>query len=707
MKSCSVPASSSTEAWIGAALAPRSIAVVGASAEPEKIGGRPIKYMLRHGFRGKVLPVNPQRAEVQGLRAYPDVAALPEAPDLAIVAVPGRAAVEAVAQCAARGARLAVVMTSGFGETGEAGRRAQDEMVRAARAAGMRLVGPNTQGIANFANGAIASFATLISEIPPQDGPVAVVSQSGAMSMVPYAALRERGIGVRYSHATGNEADLTTADFVRAVALDPDIRLILLYLESIAQPQALEAAARVARERGIPVVALKAGVSARGQAAASSHTGALATEDRVVEAFFEKLGIWRARDMRSLVNAAPLYLARGVQAARPSAERRVVAISNSGASCVMAADAAERFGVALEPFDDATQARVQAALPAFAAAANPVDLTAALLTNSSLFGAVLPLVGDAGDGFFVSLPMSGQGYDVPRFARDAAHFMASSRKPLVLASPLARTRQAFEAAGVPAFEHEVDAMEALAQVLRHAPAELPPAAAGEPPALPEATGFLSEAESLRVVEAHGIPVVPFVVCRQPTHAVTAFLALGAPVAVKGCSASVPHKTEHGLVHLHLREEQEIARAAAACFGTLQRMNAEAPSVIVAKMVRAQCELVVGARWMAGYGAVVMVGAGGRNVEALGDVQFLVHPFAQAQVRDKLHRLHAAPLFKGVRGEPALELEPLCRIAVALGQLVARARGRIAAVDLNPVFVGPRPEDTLVADALVELSERGE
>src|SRR5688572_17060036 len=265
--------------WQQAALQPRSIAVIGASENPHKIGGRPIAYLQRFGYRGRVYPINPNRDEIQGHRAYSSIASLPEAPDLAIIAVPGMAAVQAVEACAAKGVRIGVIMTSGFGETGAEGRAAQDRMVETARAAGMRLVGPNTEGIANFSLGGVASFATMFNEVAPQDGPIGIVSQSGAMSVVPYALLRERGIGVRHSHATGNESDLTVADFALAVAQDPEIKLLLLYMEAILDPDMLVEAARVARERDLPIVAVKAGRSATGQAAASSHTGALATED--------------------------------------------------------------------------------------------------------------------------------------------------------------------------------------------------------------------------------------------------------------------------------------------------------------------------------------------------------------------------------------------------------------------------------------------
>ncbi|HKX09426.1 MAG TPA: CoA-binding protein, partial [Stellaceae bacterium] len=241
-----------------AALDPRSIAVIGASENPNKIGGRPIHYLARFGFKGAIYPINPHRAELQGHKSYPDLASLPEAPELAIVAVPGQAAVAAVTACSERGVKVAVVMASGFGETGAEGEAQERAMVATARAHSMRIVGPNTQGLANFGTGAIANFSTMFLESPPEDGPVAIVSQSGAMSVVPYGLLRARGIGVRHTHATGNDADVTAPELARAVLEDPEVRLLLLYLESIADADELAEVAEAARRREVPVVALKA-----------------------------------------------------------------------------------------------------------------------------------------------------------------------------------------------------------------------------------------------------------------------------------------------------------------------------------------------------------------------------------------------------------------------------------------------------------------
>ena len=240
-----------------AALDPKSVAIVGASENPNKIGGRPLLYLARYGYRGIVYPINPHRAEVQGHKAYPDLFSLPAAPEVAIIALPGDAAVDAVERCADIGVKVAVVMSSGFGEVDAIDGKAKEARMRkVARDAGMRVVGPNSQGLANFGTGAVLSFSTMYIETLAEDGPVAVVSQSGAMSVVPYALLRARGIGVRHSHATGNDCEVTVGEFASVVAEDPEVKLLLLYLESISDARSLATLARVARDRDLPVIAL-------------------------------------------------------------------------------------------------------------------------------------------------------------------------------------------------------------------------------------------------------------------------------------------------------------------------------------------------------------------------------------------------------------------------------------------------------------------
>src|SRR4051812_1870779 len=545
-----------------AALDPKSVAIIGASENPNKVGGRPVHYLDKFGFRGKIFPINPSRPEVQGHKCYPGLADLPEAPEMVIVAVAGDNAIGAVEDCAVCGVKVAVVMASGFGEVDAvAGKAKEQRMVAAAHKAGMRIVGPNSQGLANFGTGAIASFSTMFMDFDRAEGHVAMLSQSGALSTVPVGFLNPRGIGVRHSHATGNDADITVGELAVAVAEDPEVKLMLLYLESIPEKKYLEELAAVALDRDLPIIALKSGRSEAGRQAAQSHTGALANEDRVVDAFFEHHGIWRAPDMRGLVEATELYL----KGWKPKG-RRLVAISNSGAVCVMTADAATNVGMPMAKLADDTDRKLKGILPSFATTTNPIDLTAALLSNSRLFGDILPVIAEdpAADAFVIGVPVAGPGYDVPAFARDSAAFAAQTGKPLVVAATQPSVAREFQAQGVAVFPTEVEAVTALNQFVAHrelmarslargrAATSDAPIAAGSPV-------MLNEADSLDVLAARGIPVVPYRLCRSRTDAVAAFEAIGGPVVVKGCSADIAHKSELGLVKIGVASREEAGK----------------------------------------------------------------------------------------------------------------------------------------------------
>lgn len=686
------------------ALNPASIAIVGASDNPHKVGGRPILFMKQYGYRGRIFPINPARTEVQGYPAFPDLDSLPEVPDMAIVALAGEGTPQAVERCARIGVKVAVIMASGFGETGAEGKKIQDGMLAQARAAGMRIVGPNSQGLANFGNGAIANFSTIFNDLPRIDGPAAIISQSGALSQLIYSLLYQRGIGIRHCHATGNEADITVAELATQVAQDPEVKLLLLYLETVNDADKLAEAAAIARGRDLPLLVLKTGRSVSGQRAASSHTGAMATEDRVVDAFLRHHGIWRAADPHDLVNAAELYL----KGWRPPG-RKLVAVSNSGATCVIAADMAEEMQLPLAVLAGATRERLNAVLPGFATTTNPIDITGALLSNSSLFGKILDIVGqDPGaDLFFAGIPVAGTGYDVEAFARDAARFIATTGKPLALAVPQDNVAAPFVRLGVPVFQSDRMALRALDQLAAHsammrrerkavaaAPLHIDPARGGK--------RFLNEADSLALLAANGIGVAPQRLCRSAAEAREAWRALGGLVAVKACSAEVPHKSEFGLVALNLGGEDAVAAAFDAQWLRLAQMRVARDGIIVAAMVAGRREFALGARVDARFGPVVMVGDGGKYVEALKDFILLIPPFDTDEVIEALERLHIAPLLHGVRGEPPLDLGAVAAIAVRLGEIMQAGRERIASIDLNPVMVKAEGEGAVVADALVEL-----
>jgi len=694
------------DASLARLLDPASIAIVGASDNPDKIGGRPIHYMRRHGYAGTLYPINPQRAEVQGERAWPSLAALPAAPDLAIVAVAGEQAVRAVDDCAALGVAAAIVISAGFSETGEAGRALQDAMTARARAAGMRIVGPNSQGLANFGNGAIASFSTMFLEVTPGDGPVAVISQSGGMCAMVYGLLRQRGIGVRHVHATGNEADVSVAELACATLRDPEVGCVLLYLESLREAGPLAEAAALARTRGVPLIVVKSGRSEAGARAAASHTGALANEDRAVDAFFEHHGILRARDPQELVRYAELAL----RSPLPQGPR-VVVVSNSGASCVLASDAAAEHGLEIAPLAPATQQALADRLPGYATTVNPVDITAALLSNNGLFGQVLPVIGadPAADMFLLDIPVAGRGYDVDSFATDAAGFARAASKPVVVVAWQDNVAATFRAHGLPVYADEIQAMDALSALLRlrrlrerDGVIRAPQAALAADPAPDAAGGFLSEAASLALLADNGLAVIEHAVCRTADEAVAAWRRIGAPVALKACSAQLPHKSEHGLVALGLNDEAALRTAFAHQAQTLGKLDVRDGAWLVARMRRGLHECALGARVDPVLGPVVMIGSGGKYVEALRDVAVLMPPFDAAQVIEKLRGLRIGALLQGVRGDPPADVEALARQAVALGDYALAAGPRLASVDINPVMVGAVGQGAVAVDALVEL-----
>jgi len=688
------------------AFAPASIAVLGASDNPHKVGGRPIAFMRQYGYAGRIYPVNPARPAVQGLRAYATLADLPEVPDLAIVAVGGADGLRLVEDCAAAGVGVVVVMASGYAESGEEGARLQQRMVAACRVAGTRLVGPNCQGLANFRNGAIANFSTIFHEQPGRDGPLAIIGQSGAATQSVYALAQARGIDARYVHATGNEADVTAAELLMAAVEDAELRAVVLYLEALTQPDLLAQAARRAAERGVAVIAVKGGRTANGQRAASSHTGAMATEDRVVDAFFARHGIVRAADPYEAVSIAALCV--GAPAPRGD---RLVAMSNSGASCVMAADSADAMGMALLDFDAATVQRLAAVMPAFSSASNPIDLTGALLTDRALFPGVFTALAGTDDVhlLMLALPIAGTGYDVEGYAGTLARYARERRVTVAVAAYQAPVREVFARHGLVVYAREREALEALQAVAalaarrRRLAAAPPEADAPVLPSPPPADTAMDEAASLALLQAAGLATVPFVLCRDAPAAVEAAARMEGPVVLKGCTPDILHKTEHGLVALGLRDAAQVQAAAEHQFQTMQRLGARASGVLVARMLQGGRELALGARVDPVFGPVVLVGDGGIYLEALQDIRLLVPPFTTQDVAEALAQLRIAPLLRGVRGEPPADTAALCRMAVRLGDAIVQWRGRVAAIDINPVKVLAAGQGAFALDAVVELA----
>lgn len=682
-------------------FSPRAVAVIGASDNPNKVGGRPIHYLKKYGYRGEIYPVNPTRPEIQGVRAYESIESIGTPPEAAIIAVAGDAAIEQVRRCGHAGVKVGVVMSSGFSEVGSAGQEREARLVEAAKTSGMRIIGPNAQGSANFATGAILNFSTMFMDVEPLDGPIAIVSQSGAASVMPYALLRQAGFGVRYVVATGNDSDQGACTMAEAVAMDPDIRLILVYLESISDPDRLAAAARAARSRGAYIVAIKSGSSKRGAAAAASHTGALAGNDAAVDGFFARHGIWRARDINEFIRATPLYLRN-----QSTKAGRAVAMSHSGAVAVMTADLAEQATLELTELTPQTKQQLSEILPDFGTASNPLDMTAAILSESKMFQRVLNAIGsDPGaDTVIVSVPVAGPGYDLNAFATEAQEFSRTHEKPLVVCAPQASVREIFQAHQLPTFVTDSDAILAMAQYTAHQRllTKIPTQITYPDAVQIKGTGFLDEASSLSLLADYKIPVVEHKICESTEEAVDAFHGLGGYVAVKGCAADVPHKSEHGLVHLALRSVEEVEEAVRYCLSKLTALGVASPKVVVAKMVKGEHEFALGVSVDQQLGPVVMVGEGGTLLELRKDIATLLAPFTLDEAKTALRKLRIGKLFDGYRGDPALDLEALASAAVALGNFAASCGNSLKSVDINPVMVMGRGDGVIAVDAVVEM-----
>jgi acyl-CoA synthetase (NDP forming) len=686
------------------ALNPKSIAVIGASDNPNKIGGRPLAYMAKFGYKGVVYPINPQRSQVQGFKSYPSLESLPQTPEVAVIAVPGELAVQAVFECAEMGVACCIIMSSGFAETSQEGREQERQMVERARQTGMRLVGPNSQGMANFSNGAVASFSTMFSEVEHCDGPLGIISQSGAMSVIPYGMLRSRSIGVRHSHATGNDCDVTVCELASVVAQDPALKLLILYLEGIPDPWNLARAANIANQRDLPIVVLKSGRTALGQQAAQSHTGALANEDKTVDAFLKEHGIWRAQNIREMIDTAPLYL----QGWRPRG-RRLVAISNSGAVCVLTADAAANEHLPMQPLSKHTQDTLKTILPGFATTTNPVDITAALLSNSRLLGDILPPIAKdpAADAFLIGIAVAGTGYDLKAFAQDSKNFADSTGKPLVIAASQPVVAEHFKKEGLLVYPTEAEAVQALSSFLSHR--ELIASLTQRNPAIPwpgvkvADEQMLDETQSLGLLRDHGVAVVPHQICHTLGEALACFELWGDQVVVlKGCTKQASHKSELGLVKLHITNQEQLTDAYTMILSNAQKNNVTLEGIIIAQQLKGERELMIGARLDPVFGAVVMLGDGGKYVEAMPDVQVLLAPLTKDSIQRALERLRIYPLFKGVRGEPGLDAEAFMQCAMRVSDLMCNQSSDavITQIDINPFIVGAPGAGCHAVDAVV-------
>jgi acyl-CoA synthetase (NDP forming) len=691
---------------LDAIFQPHAIAVIGASQDPTKIGGRPVHLLRRFGYPGTILPVNPRATEVQGLPAYPSVDALPEVPDLAIIAVAAEAAPDALEACAAKGVRAAVIFSSGFSELGAEGEAMQDRLRNTARRTGIRVLGPNCLGALSIAEKSIATFSIVLEDSLPPAGPLGIISQSGNLGSFTALLARERGIGISRFMTTGNECDVDVADGIAWLARDPATKVILCCLETCRDAPRLTAAFAEARQAGKPVVVLKIGASEAGQAAAASHTGALAGSDAVFDAVFRRAGVWRVRSVEQLLDLGHAATVLGLE--RLPKGRRTVLLTASGGFGVLLADAASAAGLELPALSADTQRRILDVVP-YAAPRNPVDATAQMGSRPEILAGILSAILEDEQCDALLLLLSSSLY-IPRlravFMETLAGIRARYPDKVVLLS-IHGPQDAVEeltAMGFPV----VDGVDASAQVLaglsglaeaRRLPAPPPPV----PPAAPlPADALRNEHGAKRALAAAGVPVLPEQVVASAAEAAEAARAMGFPVVLKVVSADLPHKTEVGGVVLDLPDAEAVAAAHDAM---LARVRDKAPAaridgVLVSPMRRGGTEMILGAKRDPVFGPVVVVGLGGIFAEILQDVAVRPAPVDEAEALEMLHSLKAFPVLDGARGRPRADLPAAARAIAALSRFAAAHAGQVAEIDINPLLLLPEGQGAVALDALL-------
>jgi acyl-CoA synthetase (NDP forming) len=700
---------------------PSSVAVLGASGVATKAGGRPLAYLRETGFAGRVYPINPRHRALFGFDCFPSLDALPEVPDLVVVAIPAEGVLPAVRQAAAMGVGAMVIYTSGFAEVGLEGGAVEREIRGVCERTGLIVCGPNCQGIANLFNGLAVNFSTALSEGQPKPGPIGIVSQSGLVGALIASECMARSLGLGYLVSTGNEAGFEFADAVAHMAADPRIRVVVGYLEGIRDVARFRAAALRARAKGKPLVVLKAGRSPAAARAAASHTGALAGSARLHDALFAELGVMAAESLEDLVDAAVTLGA----ALPPPRGARVGIVGNSGGFNVLCTDDLHRFGLELASLSEPTRAEIAAHLPPFLPAQNPVDLASLPQADPATARALLQRVADDPGVDIVICCFGAIRAASAALTAELATFARSAAKPMV-AAWLASAPAGFvalSAAGVPTFTDPSRAARAARRLLDAAarpaggaapPADAAPADAASVAALVrqarrEGRGVIGEAALLPALGRLGLRVPRMARARTPEEAETAFAALGADgVAVKIDSPDILHKTEAGGVALGIASPAAYREAARAILGAVREKapGAAIEGLLVAEMVGGgRAEVMIGVKRDPILGPFVAVGLGGVFVEILGDVAFRAAPFGEAEATALLRSLRAWPLLDGARNRPRLDVPALARAIAAVSRL-AVAVPEIGELDLNPVLVGREGEGAVVVDALLRLAPAG-
>jgi acyl-CoA synthetase (NDP forming) len=681
-------------------LNPRSIALIGASSNPGRIGGMPLELLTRFGYAGGIYPVNPKYQEVFGRRCWPDIESVPQAVDLAVLAIAAAEVTPMLRRCHARGVRAAIVYAAGFAEAGGDGIRLQDELEAFVAESGMAVAGPNCMGFANLNTQAHTAFASVFKTAPAQDGPgtVSLLTQSGNVCAAVYAIARRLGLPFSHFINTGNEACLDFSQYLEYLAADPRTEIVLGYIEQLRDGERFVRACRELERQGKLLIALKAGTTDKGAQAVQSHTSALAGDRRVYAAAFRQLNVIEATDFAQMAHLASLATLR-----HRTAGKRVAVLTMSGALGAILADKFIGAGLDLPDLPPELQAVLRGGIPDYGMVGNPVDVTGNVVNDPAFVRTVLQALAttDAIDAVVVYAP----GYMLDRMA-DALADVSRQHRRLFIAidTGAAQSRDALREAEVAVFEDLGLAVAALAPYLlwcearsarRQAPA--PRLDAAPAPSLP-----CNETDARAYVAAFGLPQARAAAACSADDAVRDARLAGYPVALKILSPDIAHKTEAGGVALNLADDEAVRRAHAQVTEAAARAQPDAriDGVMIQKMERGVAELIVGATRDPVFGPVLTVGLGGVLTEIYQDTSHRLLPVDEDIALQMLRELKAFALLDGYRGKPRGDLAAACRSIVAVGNALLAAPAHVAEIEVNPLLIKEAGQGVAVLDALI-------
>lgn len=707
---------SPTQLNFSSALDPLGIAIVGASENPARIGGQPIRALLDAGYGGAILPVNPKYETIAGLRCYSSIDAIDQACDLAVIAVPAKAVIQAIEACGRKGIGFAIVLSGGFGETGEAGAIQQANLVKAAKAAKVRVIGPNCQGLINFPSRVYAAFGSIVGELNMPLGPVSMAFQSGGFGFAIATLAAAEGVGFRTCVSTGNEADVTTPDFLDAFVDDPGTKVCSAYIEGVADGRRLIEAGRRALKAGKPILLWKGGNTERGARAAASHTANLTGRYDVYQAAFRQAGIIEVHDVHEM---ADLFKVFGT--GRLPTGPRVGALSVSGGSAIVFADRAIDAGLTVPDFSEETARQLVDIVPAFGSAVNPVDITAGVFNDISLFTRALEVVlEDPAIDQLALLLASIPGETAKVAAQAIADVYTRTNKPILVGWSVRRDRaveayEILETAGVPIIPTPVRLASAAAGAARYA--DIRERLLSRPvwPATTDTTisigagleGALGEDASKDVLAKAGIPVSRDVLVNPEDRPSECVAELTYPVVAKVVSSDIAHKSDVGGVCLGLENAESLDVGVTAMLSKVRRHcpDATIDGVLVSEMISDGVEVIVGVSNDESFGPTVTFGLGGIFAEILRDVTFRVAPFDVDTAYEMIDELRGRAMFDGARGMPPRDKTALAHLLADVSQFAWASRDRVVELDINPVLVRPAESGVIAVDALMVVAKR--